>query len=286
MLFRRLILFACLTFLSTAVVVVTADEKSKKMTRGQSGSASYGKMMNNNKKYGGDYRRHIHVTGQASAGATPDLATFTVGVNTEAETAAQAVDENSIIMNDILQVLRTAPYSIDEADLQTARFNVNQRFSGGAGGCGGKMYGAPIPGCSDEATISYFVDNSLRVKVRNLDQLGDIMDAVLQAGATTVDNVTFGFTEDTAASLDVQAHRDAVHDAHQRADWYAKSAGVTLGPLVELTQQTADVCGGKMYGGKYTKIIAASLSVCAPIYCRLQSRYYVHLSHPMSHTLF
>ena len=62
------------------------------MTRGQSGSASYGKMMNNNKKYGGDYRRHIHVTGQASAGATPDLATFTVGVNTEAETAAQAVE--------------------------------------------------------------------------------------------------------------------------------------------------------------------------------------------------
>ncbi|HEX2698136.1 MAG TPA: SIMPL domain-containing protein, partial [Anaerolineales bacterium] len=78
-------------------------------------------------------------------------------------------------------------------------------------------------------STTYMVDNTVYVTVHKLDQLGDLLDASVKAGANSINSIQFDLADKTAALK--QARDAAVKDAKTQAQELATAAGVSLGDL-------------------------------------------------------
>ncbi len=77
------------------------------------------------------------------------------------------------------------------------------------------------------------MDNTVNVTVRKLSSLGDLLDAVVKVGANNVNNVQFDVADKTQALN--QARAQAVKDAQNQAQELATEAGLTLGPVQNIS---------------------------------------------------
>lgn len=84
--------------------------------------------------------------------------------------------------------------------------------------------------------IGYRVTNTVTVKVRNLDELGTIIDDVAGAGGdlTRIDNIDF--TVDDPSPYYDEAREEAVAEAKDKAEQLARLAGVTLGKATYISE--------------------------------------------------
>jgi uncharacterized protein YggE len=160
--------------------------------------------------------RTITVSGTGQVYITPDVAYITIGVQSQAAKVTDVLNENNAqakAISDALQGL-----GVDPKDIQTSAFNIypNQNFS---------PEGKPLD-------TYYVVQNSVYITVRDLNQMGAILDAVVRSGANTVNSISFDVLDKTAALS--EARTKAIENARQTADELAAAAGVTLGPLQTL----------------------------------------------------
>jgi len=81
----------------------------------------------------------------------------------------------------------------------------------------------------------YVVNNTVRVTVRNLDNLGKVLDVVVRSGANRVQNIQFGIS-DRAALLE-QARLEAVKQGKEQAAAIAEAAGAKLGEVQTISFQ-------------------------------------------------
>lgn len=160
----------------------------------------------------------INVQGEGRASVAPDLATVSLGVTTQAPTAAQAMADNAGRQTAILEALRAQ--GIAPADLQTQGLSLSpmQDFS---------REGQP------PVITGYQAMNIVTARVRDLARLGPMLDAMVAAGATDVQGI--GFSREDAAATEDRARSQAVAEARRRAEVIAQAAGMQLGPLVSLT---------------------------------------------------
>jgi len=169
-----------------------------------------------------DMQRQITVAGEGSVATVPDMATINLGVTHQAKEAGAAMAATSQATTRMLQ--RLADMGIEPRDMQTSSLTLNPVWSNRA---------SSAPG---EAVISGFVaNNSVLVRVHDLDRLGQIMDAVIGEGANSFNGLRFSIEE--PAPLMTLARQKAVADAIARAQLFATAAGVTLGPVQSLTEQ-------------------------------------------------
>jgi len=164
--------------------------------------------------------RVITVTGEAVVAAIPDLAYVSIGVTEEATAAAEALRAMSEAMTAVMARLEAA--GIAPTDLQTGQLSLEPRYDHSSNDGVPKMTG-------------FVATTMLDVRVRDLDLLGTVLDAVVQDGANRLGGVRFDLT-DREPALDA-ARRDAVAVARARAELYAEAAGVTLGDLQSLSEQ-------------------------------------------------
>ncbi|MGB8813527.1 MAG: SIMPL domain-containing protein [Paracoccaceae bacterium] len=164
----------------------------------------------------------ITVTGEGQVDARPDMATISLGVTTQAETAAAAMAANSAELAKVLANLKAA--GIEDRDLQTSGLSLNPNWDNSYSSNDGQ---AP-------KIAGYIASNMLTVRVRALDGLGSVLDAAVTDGANTLNGVSFGVTE-PAPLLD-EARVRAVADAKHRAELLTKAAGVVLGRVVSITE--------------------------------------------------
>jgi len=158
----------------------------------------------------GQEQRGIMVMGEGKALAEPDLAMITIGVETRASTAQLAADENNERMADVMEALQSV--GIAEEDIRTVDYSIR----------------AEIDWRGDERrVIGYVVSNSVRVKVREVDQVGEVLDAVTAAGANDIFGIQFTFDDPT--ELEEQARAEAMADALGKAQALATLGGVGLG---------------------------------------------------------
>ncbi len=168
----------------------------------------------------------LSVQGTGEVAVTPDAARISTGVTTQTARAAQALADNSTAMASILEGLRSA--GIAAADMQTGRFSINP------------VYAQPVRG-SDAAPkiVGTRVVNQLTVVVRDLDDLGVVLDDLVQRGADTIGGIQF-FVADDGLALE-NARRAAVADAMAKAAVLADAAGVGLGPVISIVEGGAQV---------------------------------------------
>ncbi|MDH5507424.1 MAG: SIMPL domain-containing protein, partial [Anaerolineae bacterium] len=109
----------------------------------------------------------VSITGNGKITLTPDLVHISIGVQTENEAATQAVAENTAKSQGVIDALIS--FEIAEEDIRTTNFSVYPRQN------------RPLNG--EPAQTTFIVQNIVSVTVRNLDALGEILDAAVKAGA-------------------------------------------------------------------------------------------------------
>ncbi|MFO1174165.1 MAG: SIMPL domain-containing protein [Paracoccaceae bacterium] len=165
-----------------------------------------------------DARPVMAVTGEGQVQVAPDMATVTMGVTNDADTARAALDANSQAVAALLKELATA--GIEAKDIQTTGLSLGPRIDYSSGG-GQKLLG-------------YTASNMVTVEVRALDKLGGVLDSVVNEGANTLNGISFGL-QDPAPATD-EARKAAVVEARRKAELYAAAAGVKLGKLRSISE--------------------------------------------------
>jgi hypothetical protein len=179
----------------------------------------------------------LSLTAEGRSTRTPDLAMFTAGVVTQGRTAAEALTENSRQMAAVVAALRRA--GVAERDIQTASISLNPRYTNPEREA---MIRAretrdpyvPPPEPSAPRIVGYDARNYVQVRVRRVGEMGRVIDALAAAGANEINGPHFTVDEPRAA-LD-EARTAAVAEARQRAELYARAAGMRVSRILSVTE--------------------------------------------------
>jgi hypothetical protein len=162
----------------------------------------------------------ISVTGEGTVTAAPDMVTVTIGVVTQAHAAADALAANSAAMAGLNDVLDG--FDVAATDRRTSNFNVSPRYDRRSD-----------DGRAPEIS-AYEVSNELTIRYRDIDRLGELLDAVVAAGSNRVNALTFG-NVDSTGYVD-EARQLAVENALHKARLYAQAAGGHVGRVVSIAE--------------------------------------------------
>jgi uncharacterized protein len=163
----------------------------------------------------------VIVIGEGSVSVTPDYAQIGSGVTTRAKTVKEATDANSRLMAAIIKALLDS--GVAQKDIQTSRFSVQPVY-------------APQEPRTESKLAGYSVSNRVRVKIRQIDQVGEVLDRLVSAGVTDIGNVEFLVSEPSTA-LD-QAREAAIADARRKAEVYAHASGIQLGRVEWISEDS------------------------------------------------
>ena len=177
--------------------------------------------------------RTITVIGEGKITVEPDIARVTIGVETVKNSVEEASAENKTTVQAVLAAL--SEQGIADKDIQTSGFNIYADRYGPEG---------PLA----DSDVRYRVGNNVTVVIRNLDNVGEILDAAVLAGANNIYGVEFALEDPSQAEPD--ARRSAVADAQAKADELADLMGVSKGSVVSVSE----VVGGN--GGFYSNNFA------------------------------
>lgn len=166
----------------------------------------------------GKHMSRLSVSGQGDARTAPDLAVIQLGVETQAESASAAMKQNSEQQTTVIDALKSA--GIETKDIQTSGLNLN-----------------PMMDYDKNEVTGYRASNMVSVRVTEIANLGEVLDAVVSAGANNINGINFQ-REDSQAVED-DARRAAVEDARHKAEVMAEAAGMTLGPIMQLRDSPA-----------------------------------------------
>lgn len=170
----------------------------------------------------GDAPRTITVNATGLVRGTPDVMELTIGVSSRESSAAEALARNSERARKVIEVLLEA--GVDEKDLQTTNLSVS-----------------PVYDDDGEHVIGYAVSNTVEARIKELDEVGKVVDAATAVAGDdiVVNGLSFSFDDNT--ELVTQARTDAVKRARSQAEQLAAAAGVELGALLTLTEDSAPV---------------------------------------------
>ena len=164
--------------------------------------------------------RIVTVSASGSAEVEPDLAQISTGVVSEAATAKEAIERNKAGMSKLIDGMKRA--GIAARDIRTTVFNVEPRYTQPKDGRPGTIDG-------------YRVMNQVRLTVRDVGRLGEVLDQAIALGANQINHIAFDVANDEALKDD--ARKRAMANARRRAELYAKAAGVELGQVLRISEQ-------------------------------------------------
>jgi uncharacterized protein len=166
----------------------------------------------------------IVVTGEGESAIAPDMALVSLTVMREAKTAREALDQANAAMAEVIAALKAS--GIADRDLQTGGLQIMPRYN----------YTNKPDGSQDAELVAYQVSNTLSVRVRDLAKTGEVIDKAVSLGVNQGGNISFS-NEDTSKVM-TEARKLAVADAMQKARTLSEAAGVQLGRVLDIADQT------------------------------------------------
>jgi len=159
------------------------------------------------------YQRTITVTGSGEVTLTPDIAYISIGVETQDASALVATTENNTKAQAIITAIQG--FDVADKDILTTNFNIypQQHYDDN-----GNITG-----------VTYVVDNTVYVTIRDLATIGDLLDAAVTAGANNINSIQFDVADRSEALS--QARLAAVADAQKQAEELTTASGARLGEV-------------------------------------------------------
>jgi len=165
----------------------------------------------------------ITVNGTGRVTLTPDVADLRVGVDIIRPTATAARADAATAMTKVVAAIKKA--GVADKDIQTSSLSLQPVYDYSNNGQG-KLTG-------------FEVQNIVAITARDISKVGDLVDAAVLAGATSVDGVTFRVDDETAAES--QARTAAVSDARAKANALASAAGVSITGVSSIVENSSTV---------------------------------------------
>jgi uncharacterized protein YggE len=169
-------------------------------------------------------KRTISISASGTVKTTPDMVEIATGVTSEAPSGRAALDQNTEAMTKVVEALKGD--GIEPKDIQTANFSVGPIYEQ-------RPYDRPDG--KPPAVVGYRVTNQVRITLRDTAKLGAILDKVVSLGANQIDAIEFGVSQPEA--LKDEARKLALKNVTDNAKLYAQAAGVTLGPILAITEE-------------------------------------------------
>lgn len=229
---------------NTQQTIIKDDSKILKQSTSQTGSAiqssgsSFNPKTDNNLSYNrvplsADISRNINpnsgiwVTGKGSISLDPDLVMLNITVETTAKTVSKARNQAAEAMDDIVKTLQR--YSLEDKDIQTQSFSIWPKY---------EYPEVTIRGTKTrrQTLVGYIVNNTARIKIRDLELVGKIIDDVSTAGGDVTRINGIDFTMENPDSFMNKLREQAVKDAISKAEQFAVLTGVSVGSLVYISE--------------------------------------------------
>jgi len=165
-----------------------------------------------------DDSRWISVKGRGVVEYAPDLAILQFGVVSVARTAQLSTDSNNRSMEKILENLHRE--GIEEKDVETTNFNLTPQ----------REYRKNLP----PLIVGFQVSNTLMVKIHDLEKVGEVMQAVIEAGGNNFQSLEFTISD--LSEQEEEARRRAVEDAVLRAEALTEPLDAEVGQPITIQE--------------------------------------------------
>ena len=189
------------------------------------------------------------MTGEGEVTVVPDVAVLSLGVESEADTVAEAQSQASAAVNGIPSVLSSS--GVEENDIKTQSYSIypSRRWE---------------PDTGEEELTGYRVTNMITIKVREVEDTGTIIDAVAEAGGDDIRIDGISFTVDNPAPYQKEAREKALADAREKAEQIAEAAGLELGEPTYINESGGYSPYDIAYGISVPAVESASGSSISP----------------------
>ncbi|MFH1129360.1 MAG: SIMPL domain-containing protein [Patescibacteria group bacterium] len=164
--------------------------------------------------YGTNNQNLISFTGEGKISTKPDVAFINFSVVTQGTRVTDVQNKNSEKMNKVVEFLKS--FGVEDKDIKTTNYNLYPQYT---------YENNRIP-----QIIGYQISQTLNIKVRQLDKIGEIMEKVVDMGINQVDSLYFGVENDE--QLKEQARKIAIDNAKAKAEVLAEELGIKLGKLI------------------------------------------------------
>jgi len=163
----------------------------------------------------------ISLTGSGVATAQADQATVDLGVQITADLASEAIGENADAMSAVIEAIKAL--GISEDDIVTTSYSVYPQYDWTESG---------------RVFKGYTVTNLVQVTVKDLDIVGDVIDAAAGAGANQINGITFGLSDEMREELKTNAYIAALTDAQSKAELIAETLGLSISGVQSVTENS------------------------------------------------
>ena len=175
--------------------------------------------------------RSFSVTAQGEVTAIPDVAQFSFGVITQGGVDIASLQETNIRkVNDAIAFVKLN--GVEDKDIKTLNFRLEPRYQYFS--CPPRLLGSEVEPCPPPEIAGYTVRQTVQVKVRDFNTIGDIISGVVENGANSVSQLSF--TIDDTDVLQAQARDQAIQKARKKAEDIAKAGGFSVGRLLSLQE--------------------------------------------------
>lgn len=157
-------------------------------------------------------KRTLSVSGSASESVIPDTASINIGVLTQAATAREASEKNNEAMTSVINALKSI--GLQDRDIRTSFLSIQPLYRS-------REEGAAI-------ITGYSASNSVQVTTKTLNNLSDIVDGSVLAGANQINGITFSVSEEKQKQIHDGLLAKAVSDASAKANRLAESLNVRI----------------------------------------------------------
>ena len=174
----------------------------------------------------------IWVSGQATIEIPADIAKVSIDVEVREESVTKARNIAATAMSKVVRAIEEK--GVNQDDIVTTQFSIypQTRWIEVSDSLGVH---------SEPRIVGYTVNNTVQVTVRDIDELGAVIDNAASTGGDLIRVNSIQFTVDDPSIFSRQIREEAAADAAARADLYARAMGVTLGQLVYLTELSGSV---------------------------------------------
>src|SRR5258706_2833233 len=159
----------------------------------------------------------VITSGDATVSTRPDIAYINVGVGAQAPTASGAQRDLATVANKL--IAKAKSLGIPDKEINTSGYSIG-----------------PIYSSDGRVITGYQAGLSLNLKWHTVDNVGTALDGLVQQGGATRISVSFGLNDPKVAQA--EARGLAIADARSRASAMAKAAGVQLGQVLRISDQT------------------------------------------------
>jgi hypothetical protein len=172
------------------------------------------------KAIGSQNFNQISVSGVGKIKTSPDIASLTLGIETNGKEIKDITQKNVTVMNKIIEGLKGL--GIEPKDIQTTQYSVDSQYNWTED--------------AGRVLIGYKISQNVDVKIRDFTKVGDVLNMATENGANVVNSLQF--TIEDPEQLKAIAREDAIKQAKEKAATLAKQTGIKLGDIVNVYEDS------------------------------------------------